>query len=106
MALTIDSSSAPVAGNLGPNQIIKAQIDLDASYATGGYDLSALLSARGLSDAVPYAISWDGVLASGRVFTVDSTTGNLIVLDNAGAQIANTTDLSAMVNIVVHIQLY
>lgn len=98
MAITVDSASIVANGDNGLF-MVECQIDLDNSYPTGGYDLTALLSSAGAAGAVPDMVQARAALASGRTFLVDPANTKLLVLDNAGAEVSAATNLSAMTNI-------
>lgn len=105
MALTIDSASVKANGDNGIFAV-DFQIDFDSSYPTGGEDISTLLSTAGVADATPFAIFVEAALTSGRTLLVDPDNTKVLVLDNAGAEISNGTNLSAMTNVKGHLLCY
>lgn len=99
MALSA-ASPAGISNNevVGRQRQTKTAVTFDSSYPTGGEALSAsLLGLNVINTIISVGIS----TPAGSVTSVvhDSTNGKLIA-NTAAAQVANTTDLSAL---VVHV---
>lgn len=103
MALTQDSATVQVKSASAPIQVIDVQVDFDNNYPTGGEPLSALAA---LTGKTAFAVFAHAALTSGRTLVVDAVNQKLIVLDNAGAEVADTTDISAMANVLLTFLAY
>jgi hypothetical protein len=88
MAITIHSSVNPTVSpteNQGqPSALLQVgsvNVTLDASYAAGGYDLSASLSGAVIQPS-PFMQSWDGAALYHLRVEDDSGTPKLLVYDD------------------------
>jgi len=95
MALTYGTAEVKSAKVAQANFVIQQTIALDNSYPSGGYDLTGIVPSN-------YTILHVDVQpVAGYQFGWDRANGKLKVFDAAtGAEIAGTTDLSAVTGLV------
>jgi hypothetical protein len=107
MSLTLDSAAMVRGQASSPTHYVAGQIDLDASYPTGGYDLADLKdSVAGgviLKDNSLVEVRQHGALTGGRRFVVDVPGQKLLLLEQDGTETPNATNLSAIADLPVTI---
>lgn len=103
MAITINSATLTSGQTKAPSRWAKLNVDLDASYPTGGYDVSDQLE----QGTVRYSES---------VFAYDGSVLNLLKVDSSGmlkayvvtngaqgAEVANGTNLAAITGVEINV---
>lgn len=104
MALTVNSTTtlSPIAS--APLFVHELDVSFDASYPTGGEALdtatAALLDGKTLI-ASTHAVQTQG--GTQRWFRVNLSTKKVQAFEMSGAEVANTTDLSAYVGLKVSV---
>ena len=96
MAITVNSATLSHGLTKAPGRWVKLNVDLDAAYPTGGYDVSGSL-ANGTVRYSESVFAYDGAVLN--LLKVDAN-GMLVayVVTNGeqGAQVANGVDLSGI----------
>lgn len=92
MALTI-SMTGDTSGLVGNRRFSRGTIAFDSSYPTGGESFTAADIALKNIDFI------DITAKGGYVFEFDYTNNKIIVYSGALAQVADTTDLSALTGV-------
>lgn len=99
MAITVDSVTMTPGAPSEPVRVLELQVDLDASYPTGGYDVTASINTEGTQTIVmaPLCPISDGTTL--RYLQINPSTKKVQVFAQTTlAEVAAATDLSANTN--------
>jgi hypothetical protein len=101
MAITINSAALSTGQPSAPVRHAKINVSLDASYPTGGYDITSQLGGGTVvsSPTVPHydgaALRWFKVTSAGKVISYVNTSGA------PGAETGAATNLSGHTNLII-----
>ena len=101
MAITVNSVALSNGMPSAPLRFIKLDVDLDASYPAGGYDVSDQLEGGTVvsSPTVPHYdgadLRWFKVTAAGMLVSLETANGA------PGAETADTTDVSGHTGLII-----
>jgi len=104
MAMNVDSASVVNGEASGGPFIINAQVDFDASYPAGGYDLTLINAELTGKQTYTYQmvqLNDDLTTDTGRFVRVDRANQKLRVFDANGVEIVATTSLANHTNVLL-----